>query len=54
MLQTICSAIRASLDDLIANVNNSTINVGFMTFDQTIHFYKLSVLLSYLLLLFIE
>lgn len=54
MLQTICSAIRASLDDLIANVNNSTINVGFMTFDQTIHFYKLSVFPSFLLFSFIE
>lgn len=41
MLQTICTAIRASIDDLIATCNNSTINVGFITFDQSVHFYQL-------------
>ena len=41
MLDTICSSIRASIPDFIASVNNSTINIGFVTFDQSIHFYQL-------------
>ena len=46
MLYTACEAIRSSLDDLIAQCDNSIITVGFMTFDSSVHFYQISVVSS--------
>lgn len=46
MLQSVCSAIRGSLTDLIENINNPIINVAFITYDETIRFYQLRVLFS--------
>lgn len=51
MLQSVCSAIRGSLTDLIENINNPIINVAFITYDETIRFYQLRVLFSSLSLL---
>lgn len=48
MLQSVCSAIRGSLNDLIENIDNPIINVAFITYDETIRFYQLRVFFSLL------
>lgn len=41
MLATACAAIKNSLDGLTEMCGNTTINVGFVTFDSAVHFYQL-------------
>lgn len=41
MLATLCAAIKNSLDGLVEMCSNTTINLGFITFDSTVHFYQL-------------
>ena len=55
MVSTICMGIKNSLDELLAMCNNNTVNVAFMSFDSTIHFYRLAVcFISRLLLLLLS